>query len=92
MAHPLAGVYAAAVTPMGKDQIPDQDAIVRLLEFLYKKGCHGALLLGTTGEGPSFSREERALVIQAAGKFKAQYPGFRCWRGRGHPVCLKRST
>jgi 4-hydroxy-tetrahydrodipicolinate synthase len=59
MKHELKGVYAAAVTPMRKDYSPDLKAIPGLLEFLDQRGCHGALLLGTTGEGPSFSFDER---------------------------------
>ena len=64
--HPLAGVYAAAVTPLKPDLSPDLNAIPRLLAFLAGRGCHGMLLLGTTGEGPSFSHEERLEIMRAA--------------------------
>lgn len=64
--HPLAGVYAAAVTPLKSDLSPDLNAIPGLLAFLAGRGCHGMLLLGTTGEGPSFSHEERLEVMRAA--------------------------
>jgi 4-hydroxy-tetrahydrodipicolinate synthase len=64
--HPLAGVYAAAVTPLQTDLALDLNAIPALLAFLAGRGCHGVLLLGTTGEGPSFSRDERLEIMRAA--------------------------
>ena len=64
--HPLAGVFAAAVTPLKADFSPDLDAIPALLGFLAGRGCHGILMLGTTGEGPSFSPEERIGILHAA--------------------------
>lgn len=62
--HPLAGVYSAAVTPLKADFSPDLEAIASLLGFLVERGCHGILLLGTTGEGPSFSLEERLGIFR----------------------------
>jgi 4-hydroxy-tetrahydrodipicolinate synthase len=64
--HPLAGIYTAAVTPLKADFSPDLEAIPSLLGFLVRRGCHGILLLGTTGEGPSFSPEERLGIFRAA--------------------------
>jgi len=64
--HPLAGVFAAAVTPLKEDFSPDLEAFPSLLGFLAGRGCHGILLLGTTGEGPSFSPEERLGIFRAA--------------------------
>ncbi len=64
--HPLAGVYTAAVTPLKADFSPDLEALPSLLEFLAGRGCHGILLLGTTGEGPSFSPQERLEILRAA--------------------------
>jgi 4-hydroxy-tetrahydrodipicolinate synthase len=64
--HPLAGVFAAAVTPLKEDFSPDLEAVPSLLGFLAGRGCHGILLLGTTGEGPSFSPEERLGIFRAA--------------------------
>lgn len=85
MNHKLAGVYAAAVTPLKDDHSPDIDAVPGLLEFLEKRGCHGALLLGTTGEGPSFSFEERKEILQAACRYKQSHPDFRILAGTGTP-------
>ena len=81
---PLAGVYAAALTPLKPDDGSlDLDGLAALLDFLARRGCHGALLLGTTGEGPSFAPAERqALFAAAAG---ARPAGFRLLAGTGTP-------
>ncbi|MGE5073133.1 MAG: dihydrodipicolinate synthase family protein [Anaerolineae bacterium] len=83
--HPLAGVYAASVTPLKPDLSPDLDAIAPYLAFLASRGCDGALLFGTTGEGPSFSPGERAEVWRAALKVRERYPAFRLLAGTGTP-------
>ncbi len=83
--HPLSGVYAAAVTPLKPDLSPDSAAVPPFLSFLASRGCHGALIFGTTGEGPSFSPEERAAVWRAAVKVREQYPAFRLLAGTGTP-------
>ena len=43
--HSLAGVYAAALTPLKADFSPDLEAIAPFLEFLASRGCHGALII-----------------------------------------------
>jgi 4-hydroxy-tetrahydrodipicolinate synthase len=81
----LSGVYAAAVTPLKPDFTPDLDAIPGFLSFLAGRGCHGALILGTTGEGPSFSPAEREGIWRAALKVREQHPDFRLLAGTGTP-------
>lgn len=83
--HSLSGVYAAALTPLQPDLSPDLDAVAPFLGFLASRGCHGALLFGTTGEGPSFSPEERGEVWRAALKVREMAPGFRLLAGTGTP-------
>jgi 4-hydroxy-tetrahydrodipicolinate synthase len=83
--HPLSGVYAAAVTPLKADFSPDLEAVVPFLAFLASRGCHGALLFGTTGEGPSFSPSERAAVWRSALKIRGQIPTFHLLAGTGTP-------
>lgn len=60
----LKGVVCAVVTPM-RDGQPALDNLQRHIRTLKEEGCDGVLLLGTTGEGTSLSREERDAVIQA---------------------------
>lgn len=82
--HPLAGVYAAAVTPV-HDSTLDLDSIPRLFAFLAGRGCHGAVLFGTTGEGPSFSPAERESLMRCARAARDAMPGFRLIAGTGTP-------
>ncbi len=85
--HPLAGVYAAAVTPLRElhGSILDLESVPVLLNFLASRGCHGAVLFGTTGEGPSFSPSEREALMRVASAHRAQLPDFRLIAGIGTP-------
>jgi len=83
--HRLSGVYGAAVTPLKPDFSPDPDAVPALLDFLARRGCHGALLFGTTGEGPSFTPAERLENLRAALEFRLSNPDFRLLIGTGTP-------
>ena len=87
--HPLAGVYAAAVTPLlsadDGDSILDLQSVPALLHFLASRGCHGAALFGTTGEGPSFSPAEREAVMRVALDARKSLNGFRLIAGTGTP-------
>lgn len=81
--HPLAGVYAAAVTPLKDASTLDLDSVPALANFLTDRGCHGIVLFGTTGEGPSFSSKEREAVMRA---LKENRPaGSRLIAGTGTP-------
>ncbi len=83
---PLTGVFAAAVTPLKPDTSLDLDSVPILLNFLASRGCHGALLLGTTGEGPSFSAREREAFLRCALAHRSQQlPGFQLLAGTGTP-------
>lgn len=82
---PFTGVYAASVTPLKADFSPDLGAVPALLDHLASSGCHGALLLGTTGEGPSFALEERLAIFRAGLEVRDGHPGFRLLAGTGTP-------
>ncbi len=83
--HTLSGVYAAALTPLRHDLSPALEEIPHLLSFLAQRGCHGALLLGTTGEGPSFSYEERLNILRAGQVVRQEFPTFHLLAGTGTP-------
>jgi 4-hydroxy-tetrahydrodipicolinate synthase len=83
--HPLAGIYAAALTPLNPNGTLDLRSIPTLMSFLESRGCDGALFFGTTGEGPSFSPSERQAVMRAAADVRRQMPGFRLLAGTGTP-------
>jgi len=87
--HPLAGVYAAAVTPLREqpDSSLDVESVPLLMKFLASRGCHGMVLFGTTGEGPSFSPSERETLMRTArlAREREAMPGFRLIAGTGTP-------
>ena len=83
--HPLAGVYAAAVTPLKPDLSIDLDGLTSLIQFLAQRGCHGILLMGTTGEGPSFSIAERIQVFQCAVQVRQDFSNLKLFAGTGTP-------
>ncbi len=87
--HPLAGVYAAAVTPLrpldGCASELELESVPALLRFLAERGCHGAALFGTTGEGPSFSFAEREALMRAAVAARDSLNNFRLIVGTGTP-------
>lgn len=58
------GVYAAALTPLYADlHCNDQELAEHCLDLI-ARGCKGIVLFGTTGEGPSFSIEEKKHSIK----------------------------
>lgn len=79
------GVFAAALTPLDSQFQPDLEAVPRLLDFLVQRGCHGALLLGTTGEGPSFATGERVAIFKSAQAVRQVHADFRLLGGTGTP-------
>jgi len=83
--HALSGVYAAALTPFKPDYSVDLDAVNPFLHFLASRDSHGALLFGTTGEGPSISTNEREAILRAAGEVRITFPEFRLLAGTGTP-------
>jgi 4-hydroxy-tetrahydrodipicolinate synthase len=91
--HPLAGVYAAAVTPLRPGSFSgdlnesplDLESLPALARFLASRGCHGMVLFGTTGEGPSFSPREREALMRVACAARAEMSGFRLIAGTGTP-------
>lgn len=83
--HPYSGIYAAAITPLNPDGSIALDEIPEYLHWLSNRGCHGALILGTTGEGPSFSTKERLSICKASYRIKDVKPEFRLLVGTGTP-------
>ena len=62
----LAGIFAAAATPLRADLTIDSERLVRHCRWLLNEGgCDGVNLLGTTGEATSFSVEQRLGAMQA---------------------------
>ncbi len=68
MASDLTGIYAASVTPFDREGKPASDQLIAHLQHLKRRGCHGVLLCGTTGEAQSLSVDERVKVVDTAAK------------------------
>jgi len=64
----LQGVYAAAVSPRGKQGDLDFGAAFELLDFLGKAGVSGIALFTGTGEYPALGRDERSRLVYLAVK------------------------
>lgn len=58
------GIYAAVLTPMRSDLSCDYKKLSEHCFSLLERGCTGVALLGTTGEGSSFSLAERIEILQ----------------------------
>jgi 4-hydroxy-tetrahydrodipicolinate synthase len=62
--------WVAAVTPCDQDLNFDEELYKDVLAYLKEKGADGVVVLGTTGEYPSFSVAERKKVAEAAFKHR----------------------
>jgi 4-hydroxy-tetrahydrodipicolinate synthase len=62
--------WAASVTPCDKNRKFDPGAFRDVLQWFAHNGADGVVVLGTTGEFPSFSVAERKLVAETALKNK----------------------
>jgi dihydrodipicolinate synthase/N-acetylneuraminate lyase len=70
---PLAGAFAASITPLrARGTDVDDDAVEPLVDYFVREGLDGVLALGTAGEGILLSVEERRrvadLFLQASDK------------------------
>ncbi len=59
------GIYPVVFTPLTRDGRVDVPALQKLVDFLILKGVHGLLVLGSNGESPFLTDEERKQVIRA---------------------------
>ncbi len=62
----ISGAIAPVPTPLNEALAFDQRAQATHLRWLASEGLDGALILGTNGEFPSFSLDERRAVAEAA--------------------------
>ena len=60
----LRGTGVAIVTPFRKDLSVDLDALGKLINFIINDGVEYIVTLGTTGEAPVLSREEKIAIIE----------------------------
>jgi dihydrodipicolinate synthase/N-acetylneuraminate lyase len=62
------GVFAAAVTPRGKQGDVDFGAAFELIDFLCRAGVQGIALFGAAGEYPALAADERSRLLYLAAK------------------------
>ena len=60
----LQGTWTALITPFNEDKSVDFDALSRLIDYQLDNGVNGLLLLGTTGEAPALTMDEREKIIR----------------------------
>ena len=60
----LKGTGVAVVTPFAADESVDFDALGTFLDFLINNGVNYIVTMGTTGETPVLSKEEKKLIIE----------------------------
>jgi 4-hydroxy-tetrahydrodipicolinate synthase len=60
----LAGTGVALVTPFKSNFDVDLDALGRVIDFVIKGGVEYVVTLGTTGETPTLSKEEKVAIVQ----------------------------
>jgi 2-dehydro-3-deoxy-D-pentonate aldolase len=69
------GVYPVVPTPLKKDESLDLAGMEHLAEFYVKEGCHGLLVLGSGGESPFFTIDEKVDILKTvAQKVKKKVP------------------
>ena len=64
MTHPFTGAGVALVTPFNEDKSIDYNALERLIEDQVAGGIDYLVVLGTTGETPALSDEEKKEIIR----------------------------
>jgi len=60
------GLYTASVTPFTSENTIDLDAFRNIIQRQIDGGAQGVVLMGTTGECPTVSPQERDLLINEA--------------------------
>ncbi|MCB1114500.1 MAG: 4-hydroxy-tetrahydrodipicolinate synthase [Chlamydiia bacterium] len=62
----IEGVYTALITPFNEKGEIDEAGFIQNLEHQAEAGVSGVIVLGTTGESPTLSSEERKRLIEIA--------------------------
>jgi len=63
-----AGIFPAITTPFRADLALDEPALARHVEWLIHAGCPGVVALGSLGESPTLSFEEKLRILSLARK------------------------
>ncbi len=63
---PFGRLLTAAITPFDADGAVDYETFWRLVRYLGDTGSQGVVVCGTTGESPTLSADEKAMLFQTA--------------------------
>ena len=64
MTHPFTGAGVALITPFNEDMSVDYSALERLVEEQISGGIDYLVVLGTTGETPALSDDEKKEIVR----------------------------
>lgn len=62
--RPLGGLWPALLTPIDPEGRPAFDVIDALVDLFVRQGLDGLYIVGSTGQWPLFSREERCAIAE----------------------------
>ena len=65
----LQGTGVALVTPFNEDKTVDFESLQKLIDFVIEGGVNYVVTLGTTGETPTLSKEEKLEIVNATFSF-----------------------
>lgn len=66
MYTPLTGLYTALITPFCADGSLDEEGLKNNIRFQLSQHIHGIVILGTTGETPTLSLQEKERILKIA--------------------------
>ena len=74
------GSLTALITPF-KDDVVDEAAFQKLVEWQIEQGTHGLVPVGTTGESPTLSHSEHKRVVELCVEAASGRVPVIAWRG-----------
>jgi len=60
------GIYPVVPTPLGDDEQVDHEGLKHLIDYYIACGCQGLVVLGSGGEFPYFTLEEKHAVVASS--------------------------
>jgi len=64
----LQGIFGVVPTPLDQEFEVDEKGLGHLVEHCCDSGLHAAVILGSNGEAPYFTTEEKTRILQAAAR------------------------
>jgi N-acetylneuraminate lyase len=60
----VTGIFPAMVTPFNANRTVDYQSLMEVIDFFVQSGVQGLYVLGTTGEWPLISKEQRKAILE----------------------------